>query len=114
MGLRLAGPALALRSATEVVTQATWRGTVQVPPGGQPIVLLADHQATGGYPRIAEVIAADTALLAQLPPGTGFRFLPVDLAAADAAQDGLERQVGQLVRRLAWEFGDDRPCRAST
>lgn len=110
MGLRLAGAALPLESATEVVTQATWRGTVQVPSGGQPIVLLADHQATGGYPKIAEVIAADTPLLAQLPPGAGLRFTTVDLAVADAAREGLEQQVGRLVRRLAWEFGhEERP-----
>lgn len=115
MGLRLAGPALPVRPATEVVTGATWRGTVQVPPGGQPIVLLADHQATGGYPKIAEVIAADTALLAQLPPGAALRFVTVDLAAADAALEEREGQVGRLVRRLAWEFGhEEQPCRPST
>ncbi len=115
MGLRLAGPALPVPPAAEVVTEAAWRGTVQVPPGGQPIVLLADHQATGGYPKIAEVIAADTALLAQLPPGAGVRFVTADLAAADAALEERERQVGRLVRRLAWEFGhEERPCRAST
>jgi antagonist of KipI len=115
MGLRLAGPVLPVPPATEVVTEATWRGTVQVPPGGQPIVLLADHQATGGYPKIAEVIAADTARLAQLPPGAGLRFVTVDLAVADAALEEREGQVGRLVRRLAWEFGhEERPCRAST
>lgn len=115
MGLRLAGPALPVRPATEVVTEATWRGTVQVPPGGQPIALLADHQATGGYPKIAEVIAADTGLLAQLPPGAGLRFVTVDLASADAALEERVGQVDRLVRRLAWEFGhEEPPCTAST
>jgi antagonist of KipI len=105
MGMRLAGPVLPLQAAAEVVTQAATRGTVQVPAGGQPIVLLADHQATGGYPKLAEVIAADTARIAQLPPGASLRFVTVDLAAADLAREDLERRVAQLVRRLAWEFG---------
>lgn len=105
MGLRLQGPALALRSPTEIVTGATCRGTVQVPPGGAPIVLLADHQTTGGYPKIAEVIAADQGLLAQLPPGAKLRFVPVELAAADAAREAATVRVERLLQRLAWEFG---------
>jgi antagonist of KipI len=105
MGLRLQGPALPLQSPTEIVTQATCRGTVQVPPGGAPIVLLADHQTTGGYPKIAEVIAADQALLAQLPPGASLRFVLVELAAADAAREAARVGAGRLLQRLAWEFG---------
>ncbi len=107
MGLRLLGPPLALGAPTEILSQATCVGTVQVPPAGQPIVLMADHQTTGGYPRIAEVIAADTPMLAQAPPGAFLRFASVTLAEADAAREVLETRVEKLVERILWEFGDE-------
>jgi len=55
---------------------------VQVPRGGQPIVLLADHQTTGGYPIIATVIGADLGLLAQRAPGETLAFYRVDREGA--------------------------------
>ena len=106
MGLRLSGQPLALKQATEILSQPTCRGTVQVPAGGQPIVLMADHQTTGGYPKIAEVIAADWPRLAQVPPGRELRFAPVTLDEADAAREALSERVDVLVERILWEFGD--------
>lgn len=106
MGYRLLGPKLALVAPTEIVSQATCLGTVQVPASGQPIVLMADHQTTGGYPRIAEVIVADAPLVAQLPPGGTVRFVPVKLDEADAARETLERRAAELIERILWEFGD--------
>jgi len=58
---------------------------VQIPSGGSPIVLLADHQATGGYPVIATVIASDLGLVAQRLPGERLRFARVDLDRAVGA-----------------------------
>jgi allophanate hydrolase subunit 2 len=58
---------------------------VQIPSGGAPIVLLAEHQATGGYPVIATVISADLGLVAQRLPGEGLRFTRVDRDLAVAA-----------------------------
>jgi len=58
---------------------------VQVPSGGQPIVLLADHQTTGGYPVIATVIGADVGLVAQRLPGEPLRFVRVERERAVAA-----------------------------
>ena len=82
-------------------------GTVQVPSGGQPIVLMADRQTTGGYPRIAEVVTADLPRLAQVAPGSvHLRFERVTLDVADAARSALGRRVNDLLERLRWEFHD--------
>lgn len=108
MGYRLLGPRLALRAPRDIVSQAVCLGTVQVPGGGQPIVLMADHQTTGGYPRIAEVISADLPRFAQARPGSAIvRFERVSLAEADAARSDLARRVDELLERLRWEFGDE-------
>lgn len=106
MGLRLAGARLALAHPADILSQATCRGTVQVPPAGQPIVLMADHQTTGGYPRIAEVIAADVPQLAQLKPGATLRFARATLIEADAAREALCTRRDRLVDRILWEFGN--------
>jgi biotin-dependent carboxylase-like uncharacterized protein len=83
MGTRLSGPRIAAREG-EILTIGVVAGAVQIPSGGAPIVLLAEHQATGGYPVIATVISADLGLVAQRLPGEGLRFTRVsrDLAVA--------------------------------
>ena len=94
MGLRLQGPALAhaVPSAAEIVSDAVVPGAVQVPANGQPIVLLADGQTVGGYPKIATVIRADLPRLAHLTPGTAIRFEAVDHAQArEALRQELDR-----------------------
>jgi allophanate hydrolase subunit 2 len=83
-GLRLAGEALRTGGG-EVASCGVVAGAVQVPPDGQPVVLLAGHQATGGYPVGAVVCAADLPLLAQARPGTDVVFERVDVATARAA-----------------------------
>lgn len=85
MGLRLRGPALSLAGLYDLYSSPVATGTVQVPPSGDPIVLMADHQTIGGYPRIASVISADQSYLAQAVPGTHIRFREVDVAAAQSA-----------------------------
>jgi biotin-dependent carboxylase-like uncharacterized protein len=91
MGTRLSGPRIAAREG-EILTSGVVAGAVQIPSGGAPIVLLAEHQATGGYPVIATVITADLGLAAQRLPGELVRFARVErglaveaLRAADAA-----------------------------
>ena len=81
MGVRLQGPPIAHRGSTGIVSDGVVTGSVQVPPDGQPIVMLADHQTTGGYPKIATVVRADLPLLAQCLPGDQIRFVTVTLAA---------------------------------
>jgi antagonist of KipI len=75
MGYRLEGSPLNRRHRVEVLSEPTCLGTVQVPNDGAPIVLMADHQTTGGYPKIAEVASADIPCLAQLAPGARLRFV---------------------------------------
>ena len=107
IGFRLLGPKLVLTEPTEILSQPTCRGTVQVPSSGQPIALMADHQTTGGYPKIAEVISADVPRLAQRPPGASVRFAAATLDEADAAREALGSQVAGLVERILWEFADE-------
>jgi antagonist of KipI len=61
-------------------------GAIQVPPDGQPIVLLCDHATVGGYPVVATVVTADLGVLGQLRPGDAVRFAPVDLLEAARAR----------------------------
>jgi 5-oxoprolinase (ATP-hydrolysing) subunit C len=74
MGLRLAGSGLERAIAGELPTQGTTAGNLQVPSDGQPILLLADRQTTGGYPRIATVIGADIDAAGRLAAGMSVRF----------------------------------------
>ncbi|MGP3959050.1 biotin-dependent carboxyltransferase family protein [Nonomuraea sp. 3N208] len=74
VGVRLRGPELARAKEGELPSEGMVAGAVQVPPSGQPIVFLADHPPTGGYPVIAVVRAADLAVAAQLRPGDEVRF----------------------------------------
>ncbi|WP_455826300.1 5-oxoprolinase subunit C family protein [Pseudomonas graminis] len=82
MGYRLEGPGLALTQPAQLLSESVTFGTVQVPAGGQPIVLMADRQTTGGYPRIAQVASVDLPALAQLMPGDEIRFSLIDLPTA--------------------------------
>jgi KipI family sensor histidine kinase inhibitor len=70
-GCRLAGPALEHAGPAEIASEGMVPGSIQVPPDGRPIVMLADGPTTGGYPKIATVVADDLARLAQVVPGAG-------------------------------------------
>ena len=104
MGYRLQGPELTRPAATEMLSSAVTFGTVQVPAGGQAIVLLADCQTTGGYPRLAQVISADFSALAQLRPGQRCRFAEVTLAAAQALYLAQERRLRALPRAISYKL----------
>lgn len=106
MGLRLRGQLLGRSRQTERLSTAVMPGTVQVPPDGHPIVLAADCQTIGGYPRVAHVITADLPTLGQLRPGDTVRFAAVDLetaheALADQALNLRKLRIG-LAGRLPW------------
>jgi biotin-dependent carboxylase-like uncharacterized protein len=77
MGMRLSGPALELDGALSIPSEPIVRGSVQVSGDGVPTILLADHQTTGGYPKIATVISCDTDSLAQLRAGQIMRFVSI-------------------------------------
>jgi biotin-dependent carboxylase-like uncharacterized protein len=83
-GLRLQGEPLTLAQPGDRLSEPVAPGTVQLPPDGQPIVLLAEAQTIGGYPRIGQVVTADLPRLAQLRTGDALRFEAIDTAAAHA------------------------------
>jgi antagonist of KipI len=97
MGFRLEGPALAPAHGTDslpdFISDATPLGSIQVPASGQPIVLMADRQTTGGYPTIATVITADVGVAGQLGPGDSVFFVVCSLGEAMAALVEQERAL---------------------
>ncbi len=111
MGVRLDGAPLPLLDALAIPSTPTLRGSVQVAGDGLPTLLLADHQTTGGYPKIATVVADDVTRAVQLRPGDGVRFVAIDPAAAirsarvaasvrAAALTALRARPGTRTRRL--------------
>jgi antagonist of KipI len=106
MGYRLNGVQLALREPTELLSEGVAFGTIQLPPGGEPIVLMADHQTTGGYPRIGEVASVDLPLIAQLKPGDRLRFRLVSVEKAQQAYLAQERDLAMA--RVAIELRHSR------
>ena len=104
MGFRLAGPILARAKAFEILSEPACFGTVQVPANGLPIALMADHQTTGGYPKIAEIAAADVPRLAQLAPGGSVQFARCTLEQARELRRALRQRVDSALRSLAWDY----------
>ena len=96
MGLRLAGPALDTMTDKEMVSCPVTPGVIQLPSGGDPVILLADCQTTGGYPRIATVVSADLPLAAQLSPGDTVRFRSVSMSEAAGLKRRFERDLSFL------------------
>jgi allophanate hydrolase subunit 2 len=90
MGFRLEGPRLTHARGADIISDATPLGVLQVPASGQPILLMADRQTTGGYPKIATVIAADLTIAGQLAPSDTIAFAvctPADALRALIAQE---------------------------
>jgi allophanate hydrolase len=100
MGVRLLGPAMAHVAAPEIVSDATVPGSIQVPGSGQPIVLLADAQTAGGYPKIGTVISADLPRLAQACPGDTLQFAWVDVAEGERLARAEEARTRALLATL--------------
>ncbi|MEO5860643.1 MAG: biotin-dependent carboxyltransferase family protein [Pyrinomonadaceae bacterium] len=96
MGYRLSGPPIHLLHTKEMVSAAVTFGTIQLLPDGQLIVLMADHQTAGGYPRIANVISADLPLLAQLGANDGVSFHLVTIDEAERVAAEFERNLCRL------------------
>ena len=96
MGLRLQGAALALEQPLEMLSAGVTMGTLQLPPDGSPILLMADRQTTGGYPRLGEVASVDLPHAAQLAPGEEVRFELIELAEAQALYLQREARLGDL------------------
>lgn len=93
MGFRLRGDPIISEARKEIVSSAVAFGTLQLLPSGQMIVLMADHQTMGGYPRIGHVITRDLPLLAQLGPGDKVAFHQIDQQAAERLALAFEREL---------------------
>ncbi|OZA84434.1 MAG: hypothetical protein B7X76_06825, partial [Azorhizobium sp. 39-67-5] len=105
MAYFLTGPKLEHLKGFNIISDGIAMGAIQVPGNGLPIVLMADCQPTGGYPKIANVISADLGRFAQMRPGTRFRFAAVDWEAARAAQ----RQLLNAIAGIALRTGHATP-----
>lgn len=97
MGYRLQGEALALEAPRELLSAASLRGNIQVPANGQPILLMADHPTTGGYPVIATAATAAWSMLAQARPSDQLRF--VEITRGEARQMLVEQEA--VLKKLA-------------
>jgi len=104
MGYRLAGPRIAHARGFNIVSDGIVTGSIQVPGAGEPIVMMADRQTTGGYPKLATVISPDLRLVSQRRSGEAIRFAAVGIEEAQA----IARERAELVRRLPAEA---RPVR---
>lgn len=103
MGYRLHGStALTRTTEREMLSHGLLPGVIQVPHNGQPIVLMADAQTTGGYPRIACVIEADLYHLAQIRLGEVIHFIPYTLAEAQRAK----AEQDHFIQQIAWGLND--------
>lgn len=98
MGYRLKGENLALSFPKEMISSAVTKGTLQLLPDGQLIILLADHQTTGGYPRIGHIISAHIATVAQMCVGEKMNFQQTDLQQAETLVSKQAKDI-QLLQR---------------
>jgi len=100
MGMRLTGRTIQHSRGFDIVSDAIAPGSIQVPGNGQPIVLLADRQTTGGYPKIATVISADLPALARLPIGAKVAFEAVTIEEAQAAHRDHVAALAAMKKRI--------------
>lgn len=105
MGYRLEGKPLKLNNASELLSEPVSSGTIQLPSNGAPIILLADHQTHGGYPRIAHVISIDLAILAQLRPGSQLSFSEVTIEEAHELYLKREHEIEVIKGAVAFRCG---------
>jgi antagonist of KipI len=108
MGYRLDGPVLERKKSTEMISEAVTFGTVQVPAEGKPIVLMADRQTTGGYPKIAQVVAVDLPILAQTKPGEMIVFRDISLEEAQRLYIQREFEIQQCKKAIMSKMGELR------
>jgi antagonist of KipI len=101
MGYRLQGTQLFMKQDIEMISEAVTFGTIQVPSDGNPIILLADRQTTGGYPRIGQVASVDLPLIAQTKPGEELSFTDITHENAQRLLLNREKQLRHLKQGIA-------------
>ena len=96
MGLRLRGQSIFSSKGNEIITEGMPLGAIQIPGNGQPILSFVEHQTTGGYPKLANVISADISKVGQLKPGDQFKFKLIDFPEAEKARLEQENYILSL------------------
>ena len=96
MGLRLSGESILSSKGNEIITEGMPLGAIQIPGNGQPILSFVEHQTTGGYPKLANVISADLYKVGQLKPGDNFKFQLIDFPEAEKARLEQENYILSL------------------
>ena len=97
MGIRLEGNSLKLDNENEIITEGVPLGAIQLPSNGYPIISFVEHQTTGGYPKIANVISSELHKVGQLKPGDKFQFELVSLEEAEALRHEREFYIKRMV-----------------
>lgn len=100
MGLRLEGPRLAHRAGHDIVSDGTATGAIQVLGDGRPVLLLADRQTTGGYPKIGAVCSADVPRAGRLRPGDRVHFAAIGITAAQTVRRRHEAALRAVIARI--------------
>lgn len=101
MGMRLEGPAFVHSRGHDIISDGIALGAIQVPGNGQPIILLADHQTTGGYPKVGTVISADVPRLGRLRPGQSLQFQEISAADGERAAGAAETAMQAMFRQIS-------------
>ena len=99
MGIRLEGPELKSKEGKDIISDGIVFGSVQIPNSGKPIILMADHQTTGGYAKIATVASAELTKLAQARPGTKIRFVKMSVEEAEELAIKEKEYFEELLKR---------------
>lgn len=97
VGFQLEGPSLTMTQPLELISEAAAFGTLQLPPGGKPIALMAEHPITGGYPRVGQIAMIDLPRLAQRRPHEPVRFREIDIDHAQTGYLAHERELARLI-----------------
>lgn len=100
MGYRLNGPKIIFKENIEMISEEVSFGTIQIPPDGNPIILLADRATAGGYPKIAHVISCDIQKLVQLKPSDKVKFKKITLVEAESLHLRREKYIEELKKAV--------------
>ena len=100
MGMRIKGPEIKNLKAKNIRSEGLVKGVVQIPPDGDPIIMLSDHGTIGGYPKIAAVISADYDKLIQTPPGKKLKFKLIELKEAEKLFKLYQMETENLLNQI--------------
>jgi biotin-dependent carboxylase-like uncharacterized protein len=100
MGMRLEGPKIENIVNTNITSEGLIKGVIQIPPDGNPIIMLSDHGTIGGYPKIGVIISADYDRLVQLTPGSKIKFKLVELSEAETLFKLYNMETQKILNQL--------------